>query len=71
MNEEALQSRNRLRLRTQWIDTPQPPIIPRISIRGIPLEIVTSFKYLGLHDTEDGAIENAVRGRVTRMEYRF
>jgi hypothetical protein len=70
VDEEALQSRNRLRRRTQSIDTPQPPISPRISIRGIPLEIVTSFKYLGLHDTEDGAVENAVRGRVIRMEYR-
>ena len=72
LNEEALQkSRNRLRRRTQWIDAPQPPISPRISIRGIPLEIVACFKYLGLHDTEDGTIENAVRARVVRMEYRF
>ncbi len=37
----------------------------------IALAIVTSFKYLGLHDTEDGAIENAVRARVIRMEYLF
>ena len=35
------------------------------------MAIVTSFKYLGLHDTEDGAIENAVRARVIRMEYLF
>ena len=33
-------------------------ITPKISIRGKVIEVVPSFKYLGLHDTEDGALEN-------------
>jgi hypothetical protein len=46
-------------------------ITPRISIRGKMIEVVPSFKYLGLHDTEDGTLENTVRARIIRMEFRF
>ena len=45
--------------------------IPKILLRNKELELVTSFKYLGLHDTIDGAIENSIRERIIRMEYRF
>ena len=44
---------------------------PKISIRGKLIDVVPSFKYLGLHDTEDGALENTVRARIIRMELRF
>ena len=44
-------------------------IIPKLSIRGKVLEVVPSFKYLGLHDTEDGSLENTVRSRIVRMEF--
>ena len=46
-------------------------VIPKIIIQGKVLEVVPSFKYLGLHDTEDGAMENTVRARIIRMEFRF
>jgi exonuclease III len=62
---------HRTRRRSQWIEVPSSPTVPKISIREKPLEVVSSFKYLGLHDTDDGAIENAVRARVIRMEYWF
>ena len=46
-------------------------VTPKISIRGKLIDVVPSFKYLGLHDTEDGALENTVRARIIRMELRF
>ena len=47
-------------------------ITPRISIRGKMIEVVPpSFKYLGLHDTEDGTLENTVRARIIRIKFRF
>ena len=46
-------------------------ITPRISIRGKMIEVLPSFKYLGLHDTEDGTLENTVRARIIRMEFRL
>jgi hypothetical protein len=46
-------------------------ITPRISIRGKMIEVVPSFKYLGLYDTEDGTLENTVRAKIIRMEFRF
>ena len=46
-------------------------VVPKISIRGKVIEVVPSFKYLGLHDTEDGALENTFRARIIRMEFRF
>jgi hypothetical protein len=46
-------------------------ITPTIAIRGKLIEVVPRFKYLGLHDTEDGTLENTVRARIIRMEFRF
>ena len=43
-------------------------IFPQLSIRGRNIEVVSNFKYLG---NEYGSLENIVRARIIRMEYRF
>ena len=35
------------------------------------IEVVPSFKYLGLRDTEDGTLENSVRAKIIRSEARL
>ena len=45
--------------------------VPSITIRGVTIEVVPHFKYLGLMDTEDGALGMEIQVRICRMKQRF
>jgi hypothetical protein len=45
--------------------------VPVILIRGERIEVVPQFRYLGLMDTEDGALGVEIQARICRMKQRF
>ena len=45
--------------------------VPVILIRGERIEVVPQFRYLGLLDTEDGALGVEIQARICRMKQRF
>ena len=45
--------------------------VPSITIRGEKIEVLPHFKYLGLMDTEDGALGMEIQVRICRMKQRF
>ena len=45
--------------------------IPVIRIRGEKIEVVPQFRYLGMMDTDDGALGMEIQARICRMKQRF
>jgi hypothetical protein len=45
--------------------------IPVIKIRGEKIEVVPQFRYLGMMDTDDGALGMEIQARICRMKQRF
>ena len=45
--------------------------LPVILIRGEKIEVVPQFRYLGVLDTDDGALGMEIQARICRMKQRF
>ena len=42
-----------------------------VTVRGEKIEVVPQFKYLGVLDTDDGALGMEIQARICRMKQRF
>ena len=46
-------------------------LVPVILIRNEKIEVVPQFRYLGVLDTDDGALDMEIQARICRMKQRF